>query len=120
MKPGEFVGMLFLARDAAHASHLTTDSFAKHMALGEFYEGIVPLADQFAEAWQGAHGRIGSIRVPSMNGSPDIISLLQSHLKEIDDCRYELAKREETALQNLVDEVVSLYQTTLYKLKFLA
>jgi hypothetical protein len=50
MKASDFVGMLFLARDVAHSVHLNTRSFAKHSALQGFYEGIVDLADSFAEA----------------------------------------------------------------------
>lgn len=119
MKPGELVGMLFLARDVAHAAHLTTDSYAQHMALGSFYEGVIPLVDAFAEAYQGQHGRLGSIKVPPMPGSRDIVAVLQAQLEEIGRCRYEVAGKDETALQNAIDEVVSLYQQTLYKLRFL-
>ena len=46
---GEYIALLFLARDLAHRAHLRTRSYAEHMALGAFYEGIIPLADEFAE-----------------------------------------------------------------------
>ena len=44
MSCADFVGTLFLARDVAHSVHLNTRSFAKHMALNEFYDAIVDLA----------------------------------------------------------------------------
>jgi hypothetical protein len=34
--------------------------------------------------------------------------------------RYKVAKKEDTSLQQLIDNIVELYLTTLYKLKFLA
>ena len=54
---GQFVALLFLARDMAHRAHLKATgpgSFAAHMALGNFYEEIVERADAFAEAYQGS------------------------------------------------------------------
>ena len=57
-----FVGHLFLARDVTHSAHLNTRSYAKHVALNEFYDGIIDLADKFAEAYQGRHGLIGRLR----------------------------------------------------------
>ena len=51
MTCADFVGTLFLARDVAHSVHLNTRSYAKHVALNEFYDSIVDLADKFAEAY---------------------------------------------------------------------
>ena len=61
MKPAEFIGCMFLARDVAHSVHLNTRSYAKHKALNKFYDGIVDLADTFAEMYQGRHGLVGPI-----------------------------------------------------------
>ena len=65
MTCADFVGTLFLARDVAHSVHLNTRSYAKHVALNEFYDSIVDLADKFAEAYQGRHGMIGPITLMS-------------------------------------------------------
>jgi hypothetical protein len=59
MKPADFLGLLFLARDVTHSVHLNTRSFSKHQALNIFYDRIVGAADDFAEAYQGRHGLIG-------------------------------------------------------------
>jgi superfamily II DNA/RNA helicase len=61
MDTREFIGHLFLARDVAHSVHLATDSYSQHVALNAFYDGIIDLADKFAEAYQGRHGLIGAI-----------------------------------------------------------
>jgi hypothetical protein len=120
MKPADFVGMLFLARDVTHSVHLNTRSYAKHMALQGFYEGIVGLADDFAEAYQGRHGLIGPISLQSAKKTSNVIEFLQDQLAEIESNRYKFCEKEETAIQNIIDEIVALYLSTLYKLRFLA
>ena len=120
MKPNDFVGMQFLARDVAHSVHLNTRSFAKHSALNTFYDEIVGLADSFAEAYQGRHGLIGPITLMSAKKTTNIIEFLADQLKEIEDVRYDVVDRKDTALHNLIDEIVALYLSTLYKLRFLA
>lgn len=120
MKCAEFVGCLFLARDVAHSVHLNTRSFAKHSALNDFYDGIIDLADKFSEAYQGRHGLIGPIALHSARKTSNIVEFLEDSLKEIETERYEVCDKSDTALQNIIDEIVGLYLSTLYKLKFLA
>ena len=50
----------------------------------------------------------------------DIVEFLEDQLDQIEKARYEICDREETALQNLIDEIVALYLSTLYKLRFLS
>jgi hypothetical protein len=120
MKCAEFIGCMFLARDVAHSVHLNTRSFAKHMALNTFYDEIIDLADKFAEAYQGRHGLIGPISLHSARKTSNIVEFLEDSLKEIENERYKVCDKDETALQNIIDEIVGLYLSTLYKLKFLA
>lgn len=120
MKPADFVGHLFLARDVTHSVHLNTRSYAKHKALQEFYEGVVGLADDFAEAYQGRHGLIGPITLQSAKKNGNVIEFLQESLAEIEANRYKFCDEDETAIQNIIDEIVALYLSTLYKLRFLA
>jgi hypothetical protein len=120
MSCAEFIGCMFLARDVAHSVHLNTRSFAKHSALNGFYDGIIDLADKFAEAYQGRHGLIGPISLHSARKTSNIVEFLEDSLKEIEDMRYKVCDKSDSALQNIIDEIVGLYLTTLYKLKFLA
>ena len=120
MKCADFIGMLFLARDVTHSVHLNTRSYAKHKALGSFYDGIIDLADSFAEAYQGRHGLIGGISLQSHNKTANVIDFLQNQLDEIESVRYDVVPKSDTALQNMIDGIVELYLTTLYKLRFLA
>ena len=120
MSCADFVGTLFLARDVAHSVHLNTRSFAKHMALNEFYDAIVDLADKFAEAYQGRHGMIGPITLMSAKKTGNILEFLQDSLADIEKMRYEVCDKSDSPLQNIIDEIVGQYLSTQYKLKFLA
>ena len=120
MKCADFVGMLFLARDVAHSAHLNTRSFAKHSALGDFYSGVVDLADKFAEAYQGKYGLIGPITLMSAKKTNNVVDFLEGQVADLEEMRYKVVDKECTPLQNIIDEIFGLYYTTLYKLKFLA
>ena len=119
-KAADFVGILFLARDVSHSVHLNTRSFSKHMALNQFYDNIIELADKFTEAYQGRHGLVGPITLMSARKTANIIEFLEDSMKEIEECRYEVCEKTDTPLQNIIDEIVGQYLSTLYKLKFLA
>lgn len=120
MKCADFVGTLFLARDVAHSVHLNTRSFSKHSALNSFYDEVIELADKFAEAYQGRHGLIGPISLMSAKKTSNIIEFLEDSLGDIEKMRYEVVEKTDTALQNIIDEIVGLYLSVLYKLKYLA
>lgn len=120
MKCADFIGLFFLARDVTHSVHLNTRSYAKHKALQEFYEGIIEVADGLAEAYQGRYGLVGPITLHSAKATSNIIDFLQGQLDEIEAARYDVIPKTDTALQNLVDGIVELYLSTLYKLRFLS
>jgi DNA-binding ferritin-like protein len=120
MKACDFVGILFLARDVTHSVHLNTRSYSKHKALQKFYENIIELADNFAEAYQGRHGLMGPISLQSAKKTTNVLEFLESQLEEIETDRYKVCDETDTAIQNLIDEVVALYLSTIYRLRFLA
>lgn len=116
----DFIGTLFLARDVAHSVHLNTRSFAKHSALNEFYDSVVELADKFAETYQGRHGLIGPITLMSAKKTGNIIEFLEDSMADVEAMRYKVCEKTDTPIQNIIDEIVGLYLSTLYKLRFLA
>jgi len=116
----KFVGMLFLAREVTHSVHLNTRSYSKHKALQKFYEGIVGRIDDFAEAYQGRYGLIGPIALQSAKKTTNVVDFLEDQLAEIEKVRYDVVDKSDTPIQNLIDEIVALYLSTLYRLKFLA
>lgn len=120
MKACDFVGILFLARDVTHSVHLNTRSYAKHKALQKFYESIIDLADSFAEAYQGRHGLIGPISLMSAKKTSNVVEFLESQLAEIEGARYDVVDKSDSTMQQLIDNIIELYLSTLYKLRFLA
>jgi Family of unknown function (DUF5856) len=115
----ELIMRLFHARTAAHVMHLQTTSYAKHVALNEFYDAIVGFADSIAEGYQGEHGMIDFKSPHRYVQDADPVRYL-SELKEwVEKNRYEAVEAEDTFLQNVIDEVVHLCSTTIYKLKVL-
>ena len=116
----KFIGMLFLARDVTHSVHLNTRSYSKHKALQKFYENIIDRADTFAEAYQGRHGLIGPIALMSAKKTENVVAFLEDQLAELESMRYDVCDKTDAPLQNLIDGIIELYLSTLYKLKFLA
>ena len=78
------------------------------------------VADDFAEAYQGRYGLIGPISLMSAKKTGNIIEFLEDQMKEIESVRYDVVDKSDSALQQLIDNIVELYARTLYKLKFLA
>ena len=120
MKAADFIGLFFLARDVTHSVHLNTRSYAKHKALQKFYENIIDLADSFAEAYQGRHGLVGPISLMSAKKTSNVVEFLENQLAEIESVRYDVCDKDDASLQNLIDGIIELYLSTLYKLRFLA
>ena len=115
---GEFIALLFMARDITHREHLKTRSYAQHMALGAFYPAIIELADSLAEAYQGCEEQLISIPYIKNSAQGDVLKVLRSHLEWIAKNRQKFS--DESSIQNIIDEIVGLYQSTIYKLKFLS
>ena len=119
---GQFVGVLFLARDIAHRAHLRTTgpgSFAAHEALGDFYEGIIGFADELTEVYQGCELVLLDIPLLDNEFPGEILDSIKSQRDWVKANRYKAVSREETHMQNIIDEIVALYDRTIFKLHFL-
>lgn len=117
---GQFIALLFLARDLAHREHFRVTgpgSDAKHRALGDFYTNIIPLADKLVEAYQGRNGIIQDMPLLENEYGDDIVVVLERQLAWLEANRYKAVRKEDTALQNMIDEIIGQYLSTLYKLK---
>lgn len=114
-KAEEFVSMVLRDRDEAHIAHWKTKSFAEHKALNEFYDELLDLIDGFVEQYQGYYGERMAISRKGGN-SDDIRKTLEGSMEWIESNRYEICDKTETPLQNTIDEIVRLYQHTIYML----
>jgi hypothetical protein len=49
-----------------------------------------------------------------------VVEFLENQLAEIESVRYDVCDKDDAPLQNLIDGIIELYLSTLYKLRFLA
>ena len=121
-KNGEFVEMISLllhSRTQTHTLHLQTDSFSEHMALNGYYDGIGDLVDGLVESFQGKYGIIGGYTSYDIDGYKSTeanIKYLQGLCGKVDGLRDCC---EDSYIQNQIDTVCELINSTLYKLRFL-
>ncbi len=117
---GRLIAVLFLSREIAHREHLRTKSFAQHMALNTFYDEIVGIADSITETYQGRYGIIDDIPMLDAPPKAPIDDVLENQLALVEKLRYSAVDKTETSIQNLIDEAVALFLSTLYKLRNLS
>lgn len=116
---GEFILTLLHAATNAHILHLRSKSFAEHSALGEFYTALPDLVDAVVEATQGRTGQL--IDYPVQYYAPATTGLeeLQQLKDYVDEERRNEGIPQDSEIQNSIDEIASLIDSTLYKLTFL-
>ena len=112
-----FVATLLHSATVTHLQHLQTKSYAAHKALQKYYESIPDLVDNFAESYQGEYGLITDYPSDRHNAT-DPKMYLDRLADFVSEIRTVLPK--DTPLQNTVDEIMSLINSTRYKLKFLS
>lgn len=111
-----FLATLLHSSTNTHFFHWSTDSYSKHKALGNYYDGIIDLTDDLAEAYMGCYEQIKTF--PSVYHQPkEPVKYLESLKAFVDDARKDLP--QESQIQNIIDEIAQLIDSTLYKLRFL-
>lgn len=113
-----FVGTLMQSRNQAHIYHLQTQSFAAHMALNAYYDGIIPLIDALVESYQGRYGILrGYKMLGTIKEDDSAITYFEGLSKYVESARTTLP--QDSYIQNQIDTIVELVESTKYKLKFL-
>lgn len=115
----ELFGTLQQAVVGSWRKHLRTAKYGKHVALNDFYEELPDLVDALIEGYMGATGKKikgydNIIQSKNMN----TLTYLQE-LKKICKQGYDLLDENEE-LEGLLDDIVNLINSTLYKVKELA
>jgi hypothetical protein len=117
---GQFVSTLLASRTQAHIFHLQTPSFAAHKALNEYYEEIVDIVDGIVESYQGKYGIItgyGNVALQEYQSCEGIIAYFTTLCMYVEKSRQMLC--QDSYIQNQIDEVVALINSTIYKFRFL-
>ena len=103
----ELIDKLLEIADTAHRQHLATRSYAKHMALGDFYSSLRDNPDPLAEALIGMGNDV-------QEPEADICAYLKAQYQEV------IAMRSicdgDTAAETLFDNVTSTFLSVIYKL----
>jgi hypothetical protein len=114
----EFFGTLQQATVEAWKEHLKTDKYSKHIALNEFYEDIVELVDTLIEDYMGIYGKVSdykNIMTTEKIGAVEYLESLREMCKEAADDLFD--DDNDSELLSDVDNILSLIDSTLYKLK---
>ena len=118
--PGEFILALLNASTVAHVIHLQATgpgSYARHIALADFYGAIVGLADRLAETHQGLMGQLIEFKGASYKLEKDPLKMLDGLKAAAMTARAEC---ESPVIQQIIDDAVELIASTSYKIKHLA
>lgn len=115
----EMVSLLLHSRTQAHILHLQTKSYPEHKALNAYYDGIGDLVDGLVESYQGQYGIIENYKsydIQNYKSTDDTIKYLNGICEKVNKLR-DCCK--DSYIQNQIDTICELVNSTLYKLKFL-
>lgn len=115
----EMICNILHSRNQAHVFHLQTKSYAEHIALNGYYDAVVPLFDGIVESYQGKYGIIKNFKtfkVEQYRNGKKTISYFERLLDIIEENRDSV---EDSYIQNQIDTVQELINSTIYKLRFL-
>lgn len=115
---GELIMLLLHSATNAHVLHLKSRSYAQHIALQEFYEGLRDFADTLAEVYQGKYGLIESYPA-RYTFVAEPLALVTGVAEWVEGNREEVCDDDDKDLQNIIDELLAHCAKTAYKLKFL-
>lgn len=114
----QLISRVFHSRNVAHWSHWRakgTGSYAQHVALGDFYDGVIDALDPLVEAYQGAYDLVGAIPA-GKNADTDILKHLQADAEWIEQ-NHEAICQGNRAIANLIDSLTGVYLSAIYKLR---
>jgi hypothetical protein len=121
--PVALFSKLFESREMAHIYHLQVNgeqgSHATHVALGEYYDGILDLIDTLIETYQGQYGIVDGYETidTAETKTKEKVEYFEGLAEFVKHGRKAISL-EDTHLHSIIDDIVVLIYRTLYKLKF--
>jgi hypothetical protein len=115
----EMVCQILHSQTQIHIFHLGTKSYSEHKALQKYYEGIDVIVDGVIESYQGKYGLLTnykSFKNQSYKNKNQVLKYFTSLLNMIEENRDSV---DDSYIQNQIDTIQELINSTLYKLKFL-
>ena len=115
----ELFGTLQMSVVAGWRKHLRSAKYGKHMALDEFYKDMPDKVDDLIEAWMGAHGKkVGNFTNILTSSNLNTLKYLTELKRVCKEGRTLMGGNDE--LNSLLDDIINLINTTLYKVKELS
>jgi DNA-binding ferritin-like protein len=115
----KFISTLLNSRQQAHIYHwqaVGEGSNAVHEALNEYYDKIVKKVDGLVESIQGRNGIIRGYNLEfAVREDNKPLIYFQALVKYVEAVRQRLP--QDSYVQNQIDEIVDLLETTKYKLE---
>ena len=115
----KFISNLLNIRQQAHVYHwqaVGEGSNAVHEALNEYYDKIVKKVDGLVESIQGRNGIIRGYNLEfAVREDNKPLIYFQALVKYVEAVRQRLP--QDSYVQNQIDEIVDLLETTKYKLE---
>jgi hypothetical protein len=115
----EMVSLLLHSRTQIHVLHLQTGSYPEHMALNDYYNGIGDLVDGLIESYQGKYELLkgyNSYDISEYKSTESTVKYLKDLCGKVEKLR---SCCKDSYIQNQIDTVCELINSTLYKLRFL-
>ena len=114
----QLISTLLASRTQAHIFHWQVQgvgSDAAHRALGDYYDEIVDLVDGIVESMQGRYGiQKGYTSPASFKEDGQFVTYFDALSKYVEAIRTKIP--QDSYIQNEIDTVVKLIETTKYKL----
>lgn len=115
----KLASILLHSQTQVHTLHLQTQSYSEHKALQKYYEGVDELVDGLIESYQGKYGIVKgyeTMKIQDWQSTEKTCQYMKNLCKQVDSLRNCC---EDTYIQNQIDTIVELINSTIYKLKFL-
>jgi DNA-binding ferritin-like protein len=99
--------------------HWQTKIYAKHIALGELFDGVTELVDDFTETAMGKYGRVdvSGLSYDFVNISDaNVITAIDDMIEKSTNLTDATDARKDTDLLNLRDELIAKCNKTKYLL----
>ena len=116
----KLISYLFHSQTQSHIFHLQTQSYAEHKALQKYYESIDDLIDGIIESYQGKYGILtgySNFNLLEYTNLGEVIAYFQGLNNTIEKLRQSAP--QDSYIQNQIDTIVELVESTTYKLQFL-
>ena len=113
----EMVSKLRFSVEQTQVYHWQSQSYSEHIALNEYYDGIPAIVDGIVESYQGKYGIQKGYRlfeVRDYSTPEEVINFLKKLDEDVEMLRQSI---KETYIQNQIDNVLQLIETTVYKLE---